>query len=119
MTPIERTTWTFRTMVGLLGGSIATTWGIALFLWQSEQADRKADDKRYEAIQDSDEAIRVEMSRLATAVAIQAVESKASQDRIFDRIAGIEGEQSDVRSELREVRADIRALNGVKRDGEK
>lgn len=119
MVPVEKTTWTFRTMVGLLGGSIATTWAIALFLWQSDKADREADEKRYGAMQESDQTMREEMAKLATAIAIQAAESKITQERIFDRIVGLEDEQSEVRSELREVRADIRALNGANRDGEK
>lgn len=119
MVPVEKTTWTFRTMVGLLGGSIATTWAIALFLWQSEKATRAAYDERFDAIQESDKGVRDEMAKLATAIAIQAAEYKISQERIFDRIVGLEGEQSEVRSELREVRADIRALNGANRDGEK
>lgn len=119
MVPIEKSTWTFRTMVGLLGGSIATTWAIALFLWKTAETDRKADDERYEAIQQSDQALRDEMAKLATAVAIQAVESKGAQDRMLDRMQRFEGDQLEVRSELREVRADIRALNGAERDGKK
>lgn len=119
MAPIERSTWTFRTMVGLLGGSIATTWAIAWGLYTMNRAARAEDEVRFTAMQASDQALREELSKLATSVSIQSVQVTALQERIFDRIGDIEEDAGEVRSELREVRADIRALNGAKGDGEK
>lgn len=107
-----------KVLGGLLGGSIVTTWAIAWYIYAFISAERKVRQDEREtdraAVAASLEAVRDEVAEIGDDVSIQAVEMKWIRDVVTAMREEIRRQESNTASELREVRADIRALNGDK-----
>lgn len=122
MVDIEKARVMLWSAGGLLAASVGATavlvWNVSAFV--SDERDAQAERMAL---------LRNEMAEIGDAVSVQAVEMSSLKDRLFDKIDQMARDQVSFRdelrrqetntaSELREVRADIRALNGVKRDGD-
>ena len=121
MVDIEKAKVMLWSAAGLLAASVAATGALVWNVSQFVAGERDAQAVRMALLRD-------EMAEIGDSVAVQAVEMKALRERLFDKMDQMSREQSSFRdelrrqetntaSELREVRADIRALNGAKHDG--
>lgn len=121
MVDIEKAKVMLWSAGGLLVASVGATailvWNVSQFVTHERdaQADRMV-------------LLRNEMAEIGDSVSVQAVEITSLKERLFDKMDQMAREQSSFRdelrrqetntaSELREVRADIRALNGAAQDG--
>lgn len=95
---------------GLLVASVGATgvlvWNVAQFVAK----ERDAQAIRMVALRD-------EVAEIGDAVSVQAVELKWIREVMTSMRDEQRRQETETKSELREVRADIRALNGVKHDG--
>lgn len=125
MVDIEKTKVSMpaKLLGGLLGGSIVTTWGVAWYVWSYTQAEREARQLEREAdrtsVSASLEGVRDEVAEIGDAVSVQANEMKWIRELVTELRSEIRRQETNTASELREVRADIRALNGDKPGGGK
>lgn len=121
MVDIEKAKIMVWTAGGLLVASIGATGVLVWNVSQFVSSERDAQAGRMALLRD-------EMAEIGDAVSVQAVEITSLKERLFDKIDQMSREQASFRdelrrqetntaSELREVRADIRELNGVKHDG--
>jgi len=110
MVDIEKARVMVWTAGGLLVASIGATgvlvWNVAQFV----STERDAQASRMAALRD-------EMAEIGDAVSVQAVEMKWIRDLVTDMRGELRRQEQTTASELREVRADIRALNKVRHDG--
>lgn len=109
-TNIEKARVMLWTAGGLLVSSVGATgvlvWNVSQFVASERdaQADRMA-------------LLRSEMAEIGDAVSVQAVEMKWIRDLVTEMRGELRRQESNTASELREIRADIRSLNGEKHNG--